>query len=171
MGAADSWVVIGEVSGPHGVSGWLKVHSYTHPPDGILGYDLWYLGGRDSQHRRQMALQEGRRQSKAIFAKLDGCGDREQANSLIGMEIAIRRTDLPSIGDGEYYWADIIGLRVIATDGAPLGVVHRILDTGANDVMIVHGERERLIPYLPGSVVRQVDVSGGIIEVDWDPDF
>ena len=171
MGAADSWVVIGEISGVHGVSGWIKVYSYTQPPDGILGYDIWYLGARDSQQRRQVSLQDGRRQGKGIFVKIDGCGDRDQASSLIGMEIAIRRTDLPSIEDGEYYWADIVGLRVVAVDGAALGVVHRMLDTGANDVMVVHGERERLIPYLPGPVVRQVDVGGGIIEVDWDPDF
>jgi 16S rRNA processing protein RimM len=171
MGVGDDWVVLGKISGIHGLGGWIKVFSYTQPPGGILDYDPWCLAGPDDRQRRQVSLQDGRRQGKGILAKLDGCGDRDQARSLIGLDIATRRANLPSIGDGEYYWSDLIGLRVVAADGAPLGIVHQMLDTGANDVMVIHGERERLIPFLVGTVVRRVDVSDGLILVDWDPDF
>jgi len=162
-------VVIGRVSGLYGVRGWVKVHSYTAPRENILTYAPWYLclEGR----WRAMAPREGRLQAKAVVARLADCSDRNQAAALLGAEIAVRRDQLPEAGEDEYYWSDLEGLRVRTAQAVDLGVVDHLFETGANDVLVVHGDRERLIPYLWGRVVRSVDLREREMVVDWDPDF
>ena len=82
----------------------------------------------------------------------------------------MERSRLPELEDGEFYWTDLVGLRVVTADGVDLGEVERMLETGANDVMVVRGELERLIPFISGTVVRSVDVERGAVVVDWHPD-
>ena len=105
-----------------------------------------------------------------MIARLHGCHDRDVARGYRGCEIAVERARLPDADDGEFYWTDLVGLRVSTTDGVHLGEVVRMLETGANDVMVVQGSNERLIPYLPGTVVQTVDVERGAMVVDWHPD-
>ncbi|ROR29825.1 ribosome maturation factor RimM [Inmirania thermothiophila] len=162
-------VVLGRVSGLYGVRGWVRVYSYTEPREGILRYDPWYLG--HGGRWRRMDLVGGRRHGKGVVAALAGVADRDAAAALMGAQIAVRRSQLPPPAEGEYYWADLIGLEVRTVEGTPLGKVADLMETGANDVLVVRGERERLIPFLPGQVVRRVDVAGGLLEVDWDPGF
>ena len=81
------------------------------------------------------------------------------------------RDQLPELPQGEYYWTDLIGLDVRLEDGRRLGTIDNMLATGANDVMVVRGERERLIPFVPGQYVKEVDLAGGCVTVDWGPDF
>ncbi len=101
------------------------------------------------------------------MARLDGVTDRDAAAALAGCDVGVARDALPALDDGEYYWSDLIGLEVRSVDGVALGTVARMMETGANDVLVVDGERERLVPYLPGRVVRSVDLEAGTIEVDW----
>ena len=104
--------------------------------------------------------------------KLRGCDDREIASALIGADIAVRRTQFADdLVPGEYYWADLEGLKVVTLEGVDLGSLDRLLATGANDVMVVLGDRERLLPYIPGSVVQDVDLDARVMRVDWDPGF
>lgn len=161
--------MLGRISGLFGVKGWVKIHSDTSPREGILGYKLWYLkkpGGWESTK-----LLAGRVQGKGVVALLSGCEDRDQAVGLIGLDIAIRREQLPKLKPGEYYWSDLEGLRVETIEGVDLGVVSHLFETGANDVLVVTGDRERLIPYTPGEAIREVDLKAGRILVDWDADF
>jgi 16S rRNA processing protein RimM len=117
-------------------------------------------------------LLNGRQQGKGIVAHLKGCDDRDQAAALMETEIAIRREQLPEAAPGEYYWADLQGLKVINTEGIELGVVDHLLETGANDVLIVRdGDTERLIPYVFGQFVLDVALDQGVMRVDWDPEF
>ena len=162
-------VVVGRVIGVFGVRGFLKVFSYTEPRENILGYRPW-LVGRDGDWL-EMDLEDGALQGKRLIARLAGVEDPESAAGLVGADIAVSRSVLPETGDEEYYWADLIGLAVVTVDGTPLGAVHRLLETGANDVLVVRGERERLIPYLRPAVVREIDLDAGTIRVDWNPDF
>jgi 16S rRNA processing protein RimM len=104
-------------------------------------------------------------------AALEGIDSRELAAQWINHEVAVRCEQLLPLNEGEYYWADLIGLRVVTKEGVELGQVERLLETGANDVLVVQGERERLIPFLTGLVVKQVDLAQGLLTVDWDPDF
>jgi len=168
-GADDSrWVVLGRVSGLFGVRGWVKVFSDTAPRENILGYPRWYLQ-RDGDWRSYDLL-DGRRQGKAVVARLEGCDDRDQAAELIGADIAIRRDQLPPVRAGEYYWTDLQDLRVETLDGIDLGKVDHLFETGANDVLVVNGDRQRLIPFIDG-VIGEIDLDAGRIQVDWDPDF
>jgi len=167
--APSELVTLGRISGLYGVRGWVRVFSHTDPREGIVRYSPWYL--RLGGEWRPVRVAEGRRHGKGVVARLEGCDDRDQAARLMGAEIAVRREQLPPLPPGEYYWTDLEGLRVVTREGVELGTVARLMETGANDVLVVRGERERLIPYLPERVVLEVDLEGGLIRVDWDPDF
>lgn len=169
MAHGDPLVILGRISGLFGVAGWVRVYSYTDPRENILSYPDWQLGLAEGW--RQWRMTDGRRQGKAVVAQLDGVDDRDQARDLIGCDIAVPRSALPPAAEGEYYWADLQGLRVYNTDGRDFGTVTRLMETGANDVLVVEGERERLIPMVPGAFVLRVEPELGFLEVDWDPDF
>jgi 16S rRNA processing protein RimM len=160
-------VLLGRVAGVHGLQGWVKVFSETEPRENILTYSPWYLGAF-AQPRDVLG---GRRQGKGLVARLAGCSDRDRAAGLVGMEIAVRRDQLPPATADEFYWTDLEGLRVEAESGETLGRVHHLFSTGANDVLVVRGSRERLVPFVWGTVVADVDFERGLISVRWDPDF
>ena len=166
---ADNLLVMGRITGIHGVHGWVKVWSYTEPREQLLQYRVWRL--RHGAQQRVVKLLQGRLQGKNLVAHLEGFDDRDQSRELMEWEILVPRSELPELPVEEFYWADLEGLRVVTTDGQELGRVDHLMETGANDVLVVVGERERLIPYVPGEVVQAVDLEAGIIQVDWDPDF
>lgn len=160
-------LILGRISSVYGVRGWVKVHSETEPNENILTYSPWYVGSGYTPR----SIAEGRRHGKGLIARLEGCGDRERARELVGLEIAVRRDQLPPPSEEEFYWADLEGLAVETPSGTPLGRIERIFSTPGNDVIVVRGERERLIPFIWGDVVHQVDIDNGLVRVDWDPDF
>lgn len=166
---ADRLIELGRVSGLHGVLGWVRVHSDTEPRERILEYRPWLLRIDDRWQSRE--VETGRIHGKGLIAKLRGCEDRDSAAALVAATIAVRRDQLPALGPEEYYWADLIGIEVVTGDGESLGRVDRLLETGANDVLVVVGDRERLIPYLPGRAVQSVDLAARRMVVDWDPEF
>lgn len=167
--------VIGRITSVFGVKGWLKVFSYTDPKDGILNYRDWtlLLDGK----RIPIRLEEGRRQGQGIVVRLKGIDDREVARTYCGAEIRVPTEQLPELPEGEFYWHQLEGLDVFTVEGECLGKVHHLLETGSNDVLVVHAtagsidQRERLIPYLPDQMVQQVDLKGSRMVVDWDPEF
>jgi len=167
--ADRQFVVLGQISGLFGVRGWVKVFSHTEPRENILSYSPLYL--RQGESWQPSKVIEGRRQGKAVVVHFAGIDDRDQAAVLIGTDIAVSREQLPALKADEYYWADLEGLRVINLEGVELGTVSHLFSTGANDVMVVGGERERMIPFVQGDYVRSVDVGKGKILVDWDEDF
>lgn len=170
MAGKEDYIVVGRIVGLHGVRGWVKVFSHTQPRENILGYSTWYLK-RDGEWR-EIALEEGRNQGKGIVAKLKGCNDRDAAAALMETTVAIRREQLPPAAPGEYYWADLKGLTVSNLDGVELGRVTHLQETGANDVLVVRqGKQERLIPFVQGQFVTDIDLDKGTMTVDWDPEF
>jgi 16S rRNA processing protein RimM len=167
--AVSDWVILGRITGLYGLQGWVKVFSHTRPREGILNYEPLYLNLRGEW--RVVNVQDGRLQGKGIILKLSGYDDRDAAAGLLGCELAIHREQLPPLPAGEYYWADLEGLQVVTVNGVELGTIERLLETGANDVMVVAGERERLIPFLQGEVITRIDLEQGVLQVDWDPTF
>lgn len=151
------------------MKGWVRVYSWTEPRENIVGYQPWYLRRHGSWQARELA--EGRRHGKGVIARLSACDDRDQALALIDCEIGIRRDQLPPTAPGEYYWHQLIGLRVFNLRGEALGRVDSLLETGANDVLVVRDEGERLIPFVQPQIVKQVDLGDGIIRVDWEKDY
>ena len=125
---------------------------------------------KDSE-TRLVAVIDGKLQGKAVVAQLDGVNDRDQAASLMGWDIFITPEQLPKAAKDEYYWSDLIGLAVETNLGVQLGTVDSLLETGANDVVIVKGERERAIPFIQGKTIINIDLDAGRMVVDWDPDF
>ena len=161
-------VVLGRITGLFGVKGWVKVYSYTDPREAVLNYRRWLLSERDGW--REATVAEGQRHGKTIIARIDGCVDRDEATELIGTVIAVPREELPETQTGQFYWSDLEGLRVVHRDGTELGRVAYLLETGANDVMVVHGDKERLIPFAMDEVILGVDLADGRIDVDWEWD-
>lgn len=164
-------VPLGHISGVHGISGWLKIYSLTEPREAIFEYQPWLVGDQlEAVH-----VEQGKKHGKHLIAMLETVKDRDQAEGLVNRQIAIYRDQLPSLTDEEFYWTDLVGLAVQLEDGTNLGIIRNMLATGANDVMVVQGvlqsERERLIPFVLGQYVKNVDLDKGLVVVDWDPDF
>jgi 16S rRNA processing protein RimM len=173
MGAAageqPECVVLGEVLGAHGVRGELRIYSWTRPKENILGYSRWTVGA--GTEAKQYTVAATRVQGRHLLARLQGVDHRDAAESLRGQRIVVGREALPERGDDEYYWAELKGLEVETIAGHRLGQVSGLMETGANDVLVVDGERRHLIPYAPGRYVESVDLAAGRMQVDWDPEF
>lgn len=159
---------MGHVGVPFGVRGWVKVHAHTQLSDSLLDYPVWWLGLNGQW--RECEVLGCEEHTKTLVAHLAGSNDREAAIALRGSEIAVPRKSLPPPAENEYYWADLIGLKVVNVEQQELGRVAELLETGANDVLVVQGERERLIPFV-AQVVLEVDLLVGTIRVDWGLDY
>ena len=169
-------LVVGKVVAAYGIKGWVKVLSFTDPKENIFDYQPWYL--KTDKGWAPVKLTGGRVQGKGLVAQLDGATDRNVAEArFLGREIAIPRSVLPTLEDGDYYWRDLIGLRVRTDAGEDLGKVTSLMETGANDVLVVRGDshsldrQERLIPWVPDEFVTEVNLGEGYLVVDWDPAF
>ena len=146
--------------------------SYTQPRENILSYAPWRIVTANADSKGvEFKVIDGRVQGKGLVAKLDGVEDRDAAALLAGAEIYVSGQRLGALGRDQYYWSDLIGLKVQTTDGQALGAVDSLMETGANDVLVVEGERRRLVPFLIDDVVASVDLKARMIVVDWDPDF
>ena len=171
MTAAGRRVLMGRIVGLYGVQGWLKIESWSEPRTRIFDYQPWQLVSAPGTEI-EVAGVKGRPQGKGLVCHLPDVDDREKAAALVGRDIYVARELLPPPGKDEYYWVDLEGLEVVTTEGVPLGRVTHLFATGANDVVVVRDEaRERLIPFIQGSYVRSVDLAGGRMVVDWDPEF
>lgn len=158
---------LGHVSGIHGVKGWVKIHSLTEPREAIFEYQPWLMG----ESNKSVRIVQGKKHGKHLIALFENVKDRDQAEYLVKQRIAVFRDQLPDLPESEFYWADLIGLSVELPDGTQLGKIRNMLATGANDVMVVQGQEERLIPFVLGPYVKDVDLLEGVVVVDWDPDF
>jgi len=163
---ASERVILGRISGLYGVKGWVRVFSYTDPREAVLDYGQWLVGRKARWD--SVTVAEGKRHGKSVIARLEGIDDRDEAAQLMGLDIAVMRDDMPPPDDGQYYWHDLEGLRVVHRDGTELGRVAYMLETGANDVLVTDGDEERLIPFVAGEVILDVDLGEGVITVDWE---
>jgi 16S rRNA processing protein RimM len=171
----DKHVIVGRITSVYGVKGMVKVFSHTEPMENILNYSPWMLklDGRWTE----VKLAEGRRHGKGIVVRLAGCSDRDVARKYCEMDIAVSSALIPELEEGEFYWSQLENLTVYTVSGQLLGKVSHLMETGANDVLVVKGNdesidrNERLIPYLPDQVIKEIDLVTGTIRVDWDPEF
>ena len=171
---AEEMIVLGKIVSVHGIRGEVMVYSFTDPLDNLLDYRRWTL--KRGNEVRQAELVQGRVQGNVLVAKLKGLDDREIARTFAEFEILVPRSELPVLDDGEFYWSQLEGLKVIDQNGQLFGILDHMLETGANDVMVVKpcagslDDRERLLPYTD-QCVQAVDLEAGEIRVDWDADF
>jgi 16S rRNA processing protein RimM len=169
VSAREKWVILGRISGVFGVKGWLKVQSYTEPRDNIVGFRAWTLRMNGVDYAFE--VEDGHSHAGSVVAKLHGIDDRDRAREWLGADIVVARERLPAIAEGEIYWTDLEGLEVRTTSGIVLGKVDHLLATGGNDVLVLDSVPQRLIPFVVGDVVKQVDLEMGLIVVDWSPDY
>ncbi|HLU13575.1 MAG TPA: ribosome maturation factor RimM [Arenimonas sp.] len=162
-------ILLGRVVGAFGVRGEVRLQSWTDPRAALFKYQPWTLRVGDSE--REVSGVRGRDTGKHVLAVIPGIEDRDQAEALRGAEIWVPRERLPALPPGQYYWVDLEGLAVETTEGVALGTVSHLFDNGANAVMVVQGERERLLPFVMDQYIKSVDLEGGRIVVDWDPEF
>lgn len=163
-------VLLGRIVGAFGVRGEIKLDSFTEPKAAIFRYQPWTL--RDVQgHERALDSARGRDTPKGVVATLPEVSDRDTAEALRGTEVWVARSVLPPPRPGEYYWIDLEGLRVVNTGGVEFGHVSHLFSTGANDVVVVQGDRERMIPFAMPDYIQSIDFDAQLIVVDWDADF
>lgn len=159
---------MGRITAPFGVKGWVKVQPLTAAAKNLLGYPRWWVE-RGAQWQ-EYEVAEARVQLETVVARLAGCEDRDAAAEFSGAEIAVPRSQLPQTQPEEHYWVDLMGLAVVNGESQELGSIVGVLQTGANDVLVVQGERERLIPFI-AAVIREVDRAAGIVRVDWSAEY
>jgi len=167
----DDWIRLGSIVGVHGVQGWLKIFSDTSPPEQILTYQPWQAGRLRPEHLLEVAA--SRVSGKKIQVSLKSIQDRSQAEQLVGYGIWTTKAVLPELASGEFYWHQLLGLAVINEQAEILGTVLRLMETGANDVLVVAAtpdsldDRERLIPFVEPEIIKSIDLAARTIRVDW----
>jgi 16S rRNA processing protein RimM len=169
-------IILGKVGAVYGIKGWLKIHSFTDETEAILDYFPWSLKlGNSTQ---TVEITDWRKHNKVLIVKVAGIDDRDEAQALVGSEILTNEAALPELSEDDFYWRDLIGMSVVTNKGYDLGVVTDMMETGANDVLVVKAnlkdgfsKKERLIPYLFEQVIESVSIENKQICVDWDPGF
>lgn len=169
MNNQANWVVVGKFGRPHGIKGFVTVHSFTEPRDNILRYTDWHVFLNNQWQPIKLVHVEVH--TKSIVALIEGYPERELAARLTNAEIAVDKQQLAELEPGEYYWHQLVGMNVTNQKGDSFGKVIEVMPTGANDVLVVQGEKRYLIPYLPGQFILDIDLSQQTITVDWDMDF
>jgi len=171
------YAVVARITGPHGIKGWVKVHSYTQPAENVFNYQPWRVNVDGCW--QELKADDFRAQGKGTIAHLRGIDDRNAAETFSGVEIFVLRKQFDALAGGEHYWYQLQGLKVyslVDDTRVLLGEVSGFLETGANDVLVVRGisdsidQKERLIPYVD-QFLLEVDIAAGEILVDWDPEF
>lgn len=174
VGKPDEWVTLGCLGAPWGVKGWLKLISYADPPENILDYPELTIRTASGM---QLVRLEGRPHGNGFVAHIEGCEDRDLARAYTGKELLVEKARLPELDDSTWYWHQLTGLQVVNLRNEVLGSVEQLLETGANDVLVVveqlaeGGKEERLIPFVQGQVVHEVDLEQKLIRVDWEKDY
>jgi len=161
---------MGRIVAPYGVKGWVRVEPYGAVPDSLRSYPAWWVG-RNGDWREVKVAETVLQHGASLVARFEGCVERDAALALKGSEIALERAALPQNANDEFYWADLVGLKVVNAKDEELGAVAGLFDNGAHAVLrVVAGETERLLPFV-GQVVRQVDMAEGRIRVEWELDW
>lgn len=168
MAQPDSYITIGKIGAPYGVKGWVKIITYTEFGENILHYSPWYLENHKGAWE-PIEVQEGKLYGKGVLVKLRGIDTPEAAKLYTNRAVGIPRGNLPQLEEGEYYWSDLKGLKVYNIAQEYLGEVIYLMETGSNDVLVVKGQKEHAIPYLPGRVVLKIDLKKQEMIVDWQP--
>ena len=170
------YIIIGKVGAAHGVHGWVKITSYTDTPADIFSYQPWHL--QQNGKWEKATFTETRQQDQYLAARINSCEDRDSAQRLTNLDIAINRNQLPKVAEDEYYWSDLEGLSVKTENNVYLGTVDHLFETGANDIMVVidknsgpGAEKRCLLPFIKKRVIKKVDFDQQEIIVDWDPEF
>ena len=163
-------ILLGRIVGAFGIRGQIKIESWTEPRDAIFRYQPWILVDA-AGNEREFSGARGKESGKHLVANFPDVDDRNVVEAMRGTDIYVPRAALPPPKAGEFYWVDLEGFRVVTVEGVDFGTVSHLFSTGANDVLSIRGDRERMVPFVEPDFVKSIDVDAGLITVDWDPDF
>ena len=163
----DKKIYLGKITGVHGIKGWLKVRSFSLPPENILKYPQWIINNQGKED--VYSIEQGRKQKNKIVVKLEKINDRNTAESLINSKIQILRSDLPKLPNENYYWSDLVGLSVLNSEEKVIGKIESLIETGANDVMVINTAKDErvLVPFVMHEIIKEVNVELNYIKIDW----
>ena len=163
----DKKIYLGKITGVHGIKGWLKIQSFSSPPENILNYPSWIINNQGEEDF--YSIEKGRKQNNKIVVKLEKIDDRNTAESLINSKIQILRSDLPKLSNENYYWSDLVGLSVLSSEEKVIGKIESLIETGANDVMVIITLKDEriLIPFVMHEIIKEVNVELNYIKIDW----
>jgi len=163
----DKKIYLGKITGVHGIKGWLKIQSFSSPPENILNYPSWIITNKGEEDF--YSIEQGRKQNNKIVVKLEKIDDRNTAESLINSKIQILRSDLPKLSNDNYYWSDLVGLSVLNSEETVIGKIESLIETGANDVMVIITLKDEriLIPFVMHEIIKEVNVELSYIKIDW----
>ena len=163
----DKKIYLGKITGVHGIKGWLKIQSFSSPPENILNYPSWIITNKGEEDF--YSIEQGRKQNNKIVVKLEKIDDRNTAESLINSKIQILRSDLPKLSNENYYWSDLVGLSVLNSEEKVIGKIESLIETGANDVMVIITLKDEriLIPFVMHEIIKEVNVELNYIKIDW----
>ena len=163
----DKKIYLGKITGVHGIKGWLKIQSFSSPPENILNYPSWIINNKGEEDF--YSIEQGRKQNNKIVVKLEKIDDRNTAESLINSKIQILRSDLPKLSNENYYWSDLVGLSVLNSEEKVIGKIESLIETGANDVMVIITLKDEriLIPFVMHEIIKEVNVELSYIKIDW----
>tara|TARA_B100001093_G_scaffold403763_1_gene391838 strand:- start:249 stop:773 length:525 start_codon:yes stop_codon:yes gene_type:complete len=168
-------VLVGEIIGSHGLKGWVQVFSYTRPSKKILTYSPWQLV--DESGTEKFLISSSRFVGKKILVLFEEFVSRNQADELKARKVFVNKSQMPVLDEGDFYWTDLVGMQVKSTEGIFFGNVETLIETGANDVLVVSpakgscDDKERLIPYVDKETIVKVDQCLNQITVDWAPNY
>ncbi len=179
----DDWAVVGKITTAFGIQGWVKIYSFTENPQDIFAYKPWNV--KTARGWKQVKVSQWKVQSKGLVAKLEGCEDRDAALAYGQNEIRISKAQFQPLEEDEFYWQDLEGCRVLNLQQENLGIVTSLMETGANDVLVLKIDdgsvpllsdkgkavKERLIPYVPDEIIQNIDIANKQIIVEWPSDF
>ena len=165
----NKFVVMGKVVGSHGIKGWLKIQPFTEDINTLGKFSSWFLSKNESEWK-EFKIESSSIKGRTLLSKIENVNDRNEADKFKSFLIGINKIDLPVLEKGKYYWSDLISLEVINEVGFNCGVIDSIMETGSNDVLVIKGEKETLIPYLD-NVILKIDLEKKNVLVDWDENF
>ncbi|MFT5258637.1 MAG: 16S rRNA processing protein RimM [Saprospiraceae bacterium] len=162
-------ITLGKIQGPQGLKGWVKVYSYTRPAENIFTYGHWQLLSKVSE---KVEIEQFAANGSKLSVKLAKVDDRNAAELLKNATIVVDQTQLEPLQSEEFYWHQLVGLKVVDSNEHLLGTVKELIETGANDVLVIEGEKGnalKAIPWVP-DVIKKTDLEAGVISVDWQFD-
>ena len=170
-------LVVGRITAVFGVRGWVKVHAFTEQIETLCSYQPWLIDTASGV--KPIRIDEWRRHGESLVAHIVGIDDRDIAQTWCGNDILVEKSKLPDLKSDDFYWYQLEGLSVVSHfegEQIRLGTVKSLLETGANDVLVIKGDgesidrEERLIPYVD-QFVTSISVADRRIDVIWDPAF
>ncbi len=169
LAAVENPIVMGRIGQAYGIKGWVKIQSFSDPTENIANYQPWYLAHPNGY--QAINILQFKAHGKGYVAQIEGCDDRTQAQQYTNLDIVVDKQQLPKLADDDYYLFELEGMDVLNLDDVKLGTVSQILPTGANDVLVIEGEKQHLVPMVDDLYLKNVDKKQQRITVDWDPEF